>query len=305
MKTYRQMIKTLNACMLKNMWKALLSFLLMSVLETCIMSAFSIPAMMLFSESGSPILTMLLAVLSLYVGFTLVFMLQYGYQVLLLRLLRGDFVTLGFLFNGFRERRRIARASALFSVGLIVALVICQIIAVVLNLNYGEKIRSLSLPLLAGIIFAIYSIISIILLVHFILVWVCLADNPNAKILQTFKMSFKLLKGKCFKLIGFVIFAGGSHLLVALAIFVVTLLVPTNLTGFAGFLLSVAEFVYFIAAYTAAVRMFMAIPRFYMELIPNKTQNEEPVQQLEAPLIQLPQTTVESSTVEQTTESEE
>ena len=88
MKTYRQMIGELNICMRTNMWKALFSFLLMSILETLIMSVFSMPVFMLLSEDGSVILTLILAVMSLFCGFVFVMLLQYGYQVLLLRLVQ-------------------------------------------------------------------------------------------------------------------------------------------------------------------------------------------------------------------------
>lgn len=287
MKTYRQMIASLNDCMRKNMWKALFSFLLMSVLETFIMSIFSMPTFMLLSENTSVILNIILAVVSLFCGFIFVMMLQYGYQVVLLRLVRGDYVTLGFLFNGFREKKRVSKVAALFSVGFILALVICQIFAVFVNIKFSTKVRSMQLPVLAGIIFFVYAVISIILLIRFVFVFVCLADNPNMKTVGLFKLSASLLRKRCLKLAGFVLYAGGSHLLVATVIFISTLFIPSKTEGVVNFLISILEFVYFIAAYTAIVRMFMSVPLFYDNLLPKLQKTDIPAQ-IEAPAIQLP-----------------
>lgn len=286
MKTYRQMIGELNICMRTNMWKALFSFLLMSILETLIMSVFSMPVFMLLSEDGSVILTLILAVMSLFCGFVFVMLLQYGYQVLLLRLVRKEYVTLGFLFNGFRERKRISKACALVSFGLIIALAVCQVFAVVANIKFSAQIQKMTLPVLAGIILAVYAFISILLLIRFVFVFVCLNDNPQMKIIAVFKLSASLLKKRCIRLAGFVLYAGGTHLLIAAAIFIAMLFIPAKLDGMKGFLVSILEFVYFIAAYTAAVRMFMAVPLFYTNVV-QKTEPLETPAQIAAPEVLL------------------
>ena len=112
MKNYRQMAQTLNSCLRVNMWKALFSFLMMSVLESLFMTSFSFLAMLIISSRENSIAVFVISLIFLFVGFVFVMILQYGYQVLLLRMLRNEYVTLGFLFNGFRERKRIAKASA-------------------------------------------------------------------------------------------------------------------------------------------------------------------------------------------------
>ncbi|QTQ16854.1 hypothetical protein [Treponema parvum] len=267
MKTYRQMIRVLNACMRVNMWKALFSFLLMSVLETLVMSFFSGPVIMLLAKGGVSLFPVAASVALLFMGFVFVMFLQYGYQVLLLRILRGEFVTLGFLFSGFKDRKRILRASSLFSLGMITSLVICQILALIINLNFEKNIQALKFSVLVGIIFIVYTLICAVLLIRFVFVWVCLYDNPGSKVADVFKMSAAMLKGRCFKLAGFILYAGGIYLLTAVSAFLLSLLIPRDLKGLPAFLFSVTEFVYFVSAYTAAVRMFMSVPLFYTEVL--------------------------------------
>lgn len=266
MKNYRQMAQTLNSCLRVNMWKALFSFLMMSVLESLFMTSFSFFAMLIISSRENSIAVFVISLIFLFVGFVFVMILQYGYQVLLLRMLRNEYVTLGFLFNGFRERKRIAKASALYSLGFILAFIFCQIVVLVLKIRNPDFFTGLSLPELAGRIFAIYMIFVLVLLVPFSFVWVCLADNPNEKVLRCFKKSFVLMKGRCFRFCGFVIYAGGFWLAAAAVIYALSLFLPKNLSGAASFLASIFEFAYFIAAYTAFVRMCMAVPLFYLNV---------------------------------------
>ena len=242
------------------------------------MSFFSFPALLLLGfdspdSSGAASSSILNAVFPLlislgfvYLGFTVVMLLQYGYQVLLLRMLRGDYVTFGFLFNGFRERKRIIRASALFSIGFIISFILCQAVVLGVNFLWPEFLKSMHLPELIGFVFILYSFFSAVLLIRFAFVWVLLADFPGEKITSVFKRSFSLLKGHTFKLLGFVLYAGGKRFLIAASIFILSLFVPENISGTAGFFYSVLEFIYFITAYTAAVRMFVSVPLFYLNL---------------------------------------
>lgn len=292
MKTYRQLVEILNERMRTNMWKALFSFLLMSVLETIILSAFSIPAMASLSvdgSSGGNIGSLIFSLISIYCGFVFVMLLQYGYQVILLRLLRGKFVTLGFLFNGFRERKRIGRASALFSVGFIISFILCQITVLAVNHFYPDFFKNINFTELVALVFLLYVFFSIILLIRFAFVWVYLADFPEEKIAAVFKRCFSLLKNHTFKLIGFVLYAGGRRLLTAVAIIILSLFVPEKTEGAAGFLYSIIEVCYFISAYTAAVRMFAAVPLYYLNLTAYKFDSDSSVLQLEAPHLQLPE----------------
>lgn len=292
MKTYRQLVEILNERMRKNMGKALVSFFFMSVLEGLIMSVFSIPAMALMSVDGSTggsIVSLVFSLISIYCGFVFVMLLQYGYQVILLRFLRGKFVTLGFLFNGFRERKRIARASALFSIGFIISFILCQITVLAVNYFYPAFFKNIQFTELVGFIFLLYVFFSIILLIRFAFVWVYLADFPEEKITAVFKRCFSLLKNHTFKLIGFVLYAGGRSLLIAVAIFALSFFTPEKTEGFAGFVYSILEFVYFISAYTAAVRMFAAVPLYYLNLTAYKFDSDSSVLQLEAPHLQLPE----------------
>jgi len=267
MENYRELGRKLNACVRKQMGKALFGFFVLSMLETFILSFFMTPVLLVSKNGKASVFDMIATAVSLYAGFIVILVLQYGYHVLIVRLVRGDYATVGYLFEGFRSRRRIFPAAVLYAIGLTAALVVCQIAAFFLDKRLSAFSDAFGLPLLLLCVVSVFVVLSLAILVKFSFVWLCLYDNPALKVPAAFGKSVRLLRHRAFRLIGFVLYAGGRHLIVAVAMFAASMIVPASTGAALSLLAFVLEFVYFVAAYSAVVRMFMAIPVFYDSIV--------------------------------------
>jgi hypothetical protein len=290
MSTYRELKKKINACAGRQMGKALFAFFMLSILETLVLSVFMTPVLLVSKEGRASVSEMIVTAISLYAGFIFILVLQYGYHVLIARLVRGNFVTLGFLFTGFRDRKRIFPAALLYAAGLTAALVICQVAAFMFNGRLSKFSARFGLPVFAVCVLSVFILLSLFILVKFTFVWLCLYDNPSAGVSAAFKRSVRLLHGKTFRLLGFILYAGGRRLVVAVIIFIAGVFIPQATADKHGILMFVFEFVYFVAAYSAVVRMFMSIPVFYDSIggRPVKTDGNAGTPELSVPDILLP-----------------
>lgn len=292
MPTFKELKKKINACAGKQTGKALFGFFMLSMLETAALSVFLMPVLLVSKTGRATIPEMAVTAVSLYAGFIVVLVLQYGYHVLIARLVRGEFVTLGFLFNGFRDKKRVSRASLLYAAGLSLSLMVCQAAAYLFDNRISTFTEKFGMPVFAICVVSIFLVLAVAILVKFTFVWLSLYDDPSLNALGAFKRSVRLLHKRTFKLIGFVLYAGGRRLLVAAGIFIITAVLPASATssGAGSVLGFMLDFVYFVAAYSAVVRMFMALPIFYDAAggRPVKPEHKEEHQELSAPVIQLP-----------------
>ena len=114
---FEQMFKKLSLVLQKNFRNAFLSVFIMMIIES-IGSAIFLAPMMYFAITGKMTsLTMGISYVLLVSGVICWFLLQAGAFVLFLRMVRGDYVSIGFLFYGFRKFRQFA-GSAVFFAGL-------------------------------------------------------------------------------------------------------------------------------------------------------------------------------------------
>lgn len=127
-----------------------------------------------------------------------------------------------------------------------------------------------------------FFLIAFVVVIHFAFVFHLHFDNPSWKISKIFSQSFKMMKGKVFKLIGFALCAGGKNLLVAIVFAVLATFLPGEKAGL-SILVFIFDLAYFINLYTALVKFYFTVPVLY-EAILHEDLNGEIHPTLKIPL---------------------
>ena len=128
----------------------------------------------------------------------------------------------------------------------------------------------------------IFFLIAFVVVIHFAFVFHLHFDNPNWKISKIFSQSFRMMKGKVFKLIGFALRAGGKNLLVAVVFAILATFLPGEKAGL-SILVFIFDLAYFINLYTALVKFYFTVPVLY-EAILHEDSNGEINPTLKIPL---------------------
>lgn len=127
-----------------------------------------------------------------------------------------------------------------------------------------------------------FFLIAFVVVIHFAFVFHLHFDNPSWKVSKIFSQSFKMMKGKVFKLIGFALRAGGKNLLVAIVFAVLATFLPGEKAGL-SILVFIFDLAYFINLYTALVKFYFTVPVLY-EAILHEDLNGEIHPTLKIPL---------------------
>lgn len=127
-----------------------------------------------------------------------------------------------------------------------------------------------------------FILIAFIVIIHFAFVFHIHFDNPCWKLSKVFSQSFKMMKGKVFKLIGFALRAGGKNLLAAIIFAVLATFTPSQKAGL-SILVFIFDLAYFINLYTALVKFYFTVPVLY-EAILHEDLNGEIHPMLKIPL---------------------
>lgn len=128
----------------------------------------------------------------------------------------------------------------------------------------------------------IFFLIAFVVIIHFAFVFHLHFDNPGWKISKIFSQSFKMMKGKVFKLIGLALCAGGKNLLVAIVFALLATFLPAEKAGL-SILVFIFDLAYFINLYTALVKFYFTVPVLY-EAILHEDSNGEINPTLKIPL---------------------
>lgn len=193
------------------------------------------------------------------------FLILSGFATMLLRMARDEFVTIGFLFYGFRRFKQFAPAAFLYTLltGISAAVVAGTMYFItksnpdfIVNLQskFGENAFLYLL--------IIFSFILVFLLIFpQVFLFFLKYDNPNRSVFSLAFLSSKLLFKNIFKFIGFVFMAGGRNLILAAFYFA-----AAQKSGAVQFFLLIFDFLYFINFYKALSLMSLAVPFFYENL---------------------------------------
>lgn len=260
-----KLLNVLNGCMLFNVGKIVFSMLILNMLESLVESVFLV--------SAGSIYNIFILVIGFFVLTSIIICLYYGFYVMLFRLLHKEYVTLGYLFIGFK------RFKILFDVFLRFALIIfavavaisCAIIYVPFVKHFVSQIM-LKFGLLNAIsIFSIFiKVIVGLSLFPFCFVFLFLASNPNNK-KYVFRKSVILLRGRKLFFLKMYIAAGGKQLLRAFFIWIflhiLNHIYPSSNSVILTLITSILNFVYIFSLYVAEAKMSLMIPILYTEFL--------------------------------------
>ncbi len=122
----KQLLVRLNQVVRPNMGNALFALFLALICETVLGMIFAAPAMMMLTRNPSLNQTIFAAML-VFCSLIIWLLFQYGFHVLILRMVRHEYVTLGYVFFGFKEIKRVL--PLLLTIGLIVSLLTIALVA--------------------------------------------------------------------------------------------------------------------------------------------------------------------------------
>ena len=270
---YKIMRMILNQCLRRNQNNILFTVLIYVLLY---ISSTTIPVMISNMMLGSSVsLGMLfLIILLLLAGIVISQYLTYGKDVIVARMVEKKHITIGYLFNGFRDKtRRVLKASLLFlaifmGVGLISGIVSLPFIASIFLSGESIDMEAMQRTML---IFSGISILFTLLVSYpFIFTWILMYRMPEASVLECFGLSAKLVFSQFFRILGFLIYSSWKYLIVFI------ILVPLEYfldgigftkAGMGGSLFSIIlGVVKIVAEFNALMRIFLAVPIYLFSM---------------------------------------
>lgn len=282
-------LKTLKAIARKNLSKVFFSLFLIVVLESFISFAFATPALWLFNRTDLAIYSKILAYALLFLGVFLWFMIHSGFSIMLLRMVRQEYFTIGYLFYAFHKFKRFAPVSLLYTV-------LVAIVSVAIHFALRFLLKS-DIPALEsfiqkigedGQIIAVLVVLLLVLCVFlYFLIFInnfCY-DNPKKSVFYFAKQSIKLVFKQGGRLFVFIFQSGGFYLLRAIFYFFISAFLSSDKNASALKLLAlVFNFLYFVSIYKSLSLMFLSIPVFYDDFLHSnkKTKDELESEELSA-----------------------
>ena len=273
-------LKFLSGIAERNSSKIIFSLFFLTVIQSVVSMIFLGPAFVFASKNLENIFSKAAVYALLFADVFLLFMLYGSFSILLLRIVRRQFVSLGFLFYTFRKFKNYAPVALIASVNVALIFVAVKFIFKVL-LHFEPDF----FVYFQGI-FGEYAEIYIVSAVLVILVFVCLYsfiflfqyryDNPEQKILSVFSKSRKLAKGKFFKIVGFALVSSGKNLVPAVFYFGVALsLSKEEGSSFMQIFSFIFDFLYFINMFKALALIYLSVPVFYESLTDSSFFDDE------------------------------
>ena len=185
--------KDLFLCARKNINKIMITLFVFNIIETVI-TLFCSKLVTALAFSTPFVVTLVLSVLISLSMLTVIMLLYYGLSVMTLRMVRREFVTIGFLFMGFRKWRSVTKYAFFFAVFLLV--VFSALIALLFFVTPVYKIFNQVGLMVGSAIMVLFFLSALVLcLFPWTFVWHLLANEPE-KQKCVFKRNFALLKGR-------------------------------------------------------------------------------------------------------------
>ena len=293
------LMKTLNQVALQNLGKALVSLFFMALCQTFCFSLLVTPLSLgLFRRGLSPAALQLASLVLLFLLFALWALFQYGFFVLLLRMVRREYVTLGFIFYGFKRLKKalpVALVYALVLLALSGAFLFVLLSFTSFPDQLADLLRSVagsaqalpdaasaagdpaaapaagraagaSLPFdwRSPACFGGFALLLVFSLLQLAFLIPAMHDEPASSLASALRTNRRLLRKRRLLLLGLMLRSGGRFLLIAL----LALVLQAGLTTFAspdrhGLAKLLLNFIYLINGYTAILRMYFALPVLY------------------------------------------
>ncbi len=206
-------------------------------------------------------------------------LLQYGFSIMLLRLVKNEYVTLGYLFYGIKKPRESLPVCALYTVLVAAIAALCSLVARRMglgtfvidflkgNLNLEkETLEILAQYSVTAFIFSLTVIFSFIILLPTVFSFFIRFENKDKSFLFPFRESCKIMlkKWNYFKLIGFALRAGGRQLIITIILGIILNIFHTNESGGTSVLFFILDFLYLLNGLNALIIIYLSLPIFFM-----------------------------------------
>ena len=255
----------------RNLNKIFFALFCIVIIESLCSAIFIGTSFFLNSRGDSGTAGAILAYFLMFCGVFFWFMFLSGFYVMLLRMVRNEFVTLGFLFYGFRKFRHFAPAAFLYALltGLCAAITAGTMYFItkanpgfipLLQAQFGERAFFYLLLIFSFVLFFLLCFPQVFL---FFLRY----DNPKRNVFSLGFLSAKLFLKNAFRFIGFVLTACGRNLILATFYFGITLSFSAGQKqSVLQFFSLIFDFLYFVNFYKALSLAGLAVSFFYEEL---------------------------------------
>lgn len=270
----KTLTEKLNFVATKNLGKVFFAMFLMIMVESLVSGVVVFALVRIPSVEN---LTSLYKAIILGIAFilsTVSFLFQTGLLVLTLKMVREEFVTIGFVFYGFRKIKKFLPLALINSLLVSFIFGIYKLISFLLKPQLKMLEDKFGLVVLVSIFIGIILLSILFVLVNFIFVTQIKYDNPEMNAFKCFVKSFVLMKGNVFRFFSFVIRSCGINLVLALFYFGMSLSMNSVKNNFSSILSFVFDFLYFINIYKAAGRLYFTFPIAYTSLIENNDSGE-------------------------------
>src|SRR5574344_54917 len=274
---YKMMGAVLNQCARKNMGKAVFALLISNIIQTVFMVLAIMPVinLSLLNESGAQNMaisfkfdpkSIVESIIFIIMALLISNLLLYGLIVLMSRMVEKKYVTIGFLFSGFREGSRIVRAAIVYVLIFFVGVGISGGIAYLLKIDISTSVINGDISSKQLLYISMTVIINIALELPFIFVWPILRSDKNIKVAKAFGLSARMIFGRVFHFIGFVFFAGGINLIITVVATVLYTFIPNETSEIMQIVSMLLNIIMIASEYMALVRMYMSLPIYFYSL---------------------------------------
>lgn len=262
------------------MSRTFFSLFTVALLQSAVSACFIVPSYFLLARENSGTAHFVFAALLIFAAVFLWILIQGGFCILILRIVRKQFVTIGYIFYPFRKFKLFAPLA--FLGALVLALIFAAVrfaFKLILKLNPDAFSKLNEMFGEAGGVFAVAAVLllpALLALFGMIFAFQFKFDNPNMSALKALNLSRRYAFRNFFRIAGFAILAGGADFLKACLYLVISL----SFTGTSNFISGVFsflfDFLYFLAVYRALARVCISVEIFYDELVTPKINIELP-----------------------------
>jgi len=255
----------------KNLGKAFPSFFALVVLLSFVSLIFGGSGLYLFNHKGEASYVLVFCYLLIFAGIFISFLFISGFAIMLLRMARDEYVTFGYILYGFFKIKTFAPVALIFTFLTGLVTVILVIVTKLISIYSPSLVDYLSQkfnqPSILLLIAVISAVITFFVWFGQVFIFFIKYDNPNKTLIKASFLSSKLVVTNFFKLVGFMLLAGGRNLILAIFYFGVMLSFSTSTdVSIYSVLRVLFNFLYFVNIYKALTLIFLSIPVFYNEL---------------------------------------
>ncbi len=269
---YKIMRMILNQCDRLNRSKVLSTVFVGMILQT-LAYFFSIAALgYTYRNGGSMYIGLIGNLMLIFISITVSGILGYGVNVTCARMVEKSYVTLGYLFSGFREKSgRVLRMSAFRALlTFILAIVVC-VIVVFLIMPQFSSLNSDDIDNLPGVglivvLEAVYLVIVALVAIPFIFVNLVMYRRPDCGVFRSISISARLVFRQFFHFIGFMFYGCGKYLLCFVGLVIANAILRISAGESLGFISMILSCLQIVAEFRVLIRMNLALPIYFYSM---------------------------------------